>query len=85
MMYPPGDGNKNILQKIFIAATPFNLLFMEYYKKQGNHVLEEYMNNLIKKYVDETNVTPEQIIQKIEETYQEYLDYLKDNDDNQLQ
>jgi len=73
MMYPPGSGNKDLLQKIFLSATPFNLLLMEYFKQQGNLVLENYMNNLIKEYLDETKITPEQIIEKIEYTYQEYL------------
>lgn len=73
MMYPPEKGNRNKLQRIFLASTPFNLAIAEYFKKRDNFVLQNYIDSLVDQYIIESGVTPEELIQQIEEKYQEYI------------
>lgn len=82
MMYPPEKGNRNRLQKIFIASTQFNLLFAEYFKKCGNNVLEDYINSLVAEYVKDSGITPEKLIEHIENKYQDYLNSLPADNGN---
>jgi hypothetical protein len=78
-MYPK-KGDKHKLQKIFLAFTPFNILFLEYFKKRGNFILEKYIDQLVDQYVRESKITPEELIQQIEEEYKKYVDSLPKQD-----
>lgn len=86
MMYPPGSGSqeyKNKLQKIFIASSPFNIIFANYLKSQGDLSLERYLNSLVIDYLKDNVLTPEMLIEQIEEEYEKYLLYLElENDSN---
>lgn len=76
MHYPIGkDGelDKDKLQKIFLAATPFNMIFAEYFKVRGDTRLHKYINSLVVSYINENNITAETLIEQIENTYQAYL------------
>jgi len=73
MMYPQGRVNQDKLQKIFIASTPFNMLFMKYFKSKGDDSLEKYIDSLVEEYVKEHNITTGKLIQQIEDKYEEYL------------
>lgn len=80
MMYPPGSESqeyRNKLQKIFIATTPFNRVFADYFKKRGDLTMEKYIDSLLYEYLKNNVLTPEMLIQQIEEEYQKYLLYLK--------
>lgn len=82
MLYPPEKRNRHKLQKIFLASTPFNLSFAEYFKKRGNFVLQNYIDSLVGQYIKESGVTPEELIQQIEDKYQEYVNSLSVDDGN---
>jgi len=76
MQYPKSQQvvlNKDKLQKIFLASTPFNLLFAEYFKRKGDDSLEKYIFELVGTYLTETGYKPQDIIDQIEESYQAYL------------
>lgn len=80
MMYPPGSESqeyRNKLQKIFIATTPFNTVFANYFKKQGDFTLERYIDSLMYDYFKDNVITSEMIIDQIEEEYKKYLLYLE--------
>ena len=76
MQYPKSQQvvlNKDKLQKIFLATTPFNLLFAEYFKRKGDDSLEKYIFKLVGTYLAETGYKPQDIIDQIEASYQAYL------------
>jgi hypothetical protein len=71
MMTP--DGTPDELQKLYLAYTPFNVMLREYFGRRGNGELIEYFDRLLHTYVRKYNITPEKIIDQIEEQYKEYL------------
>jgi hypothetical protein len=72
MMTP--DGTPDELQKLYIAYTPFNVMLREHFARKGNGELVEYFDRLLNTYVRKYNITPEKIINQIEEEYKNYLD-----------
>lgn len=76
MQYPKSQQvilNKDKLQKIFLASSPFNLLFAEYFKRKGDDRLEKYIFDLVEDYIEETGLKAHDIINQIEASYQAYL------------
>lgn len=73
MMYPNKNLNIHKLQKIFLAVTPFNMAFADYFSKRGDNTLTEYIDAVVEEYVLETGITPEDLIKQIREEYQAYL------------
>jgi len=76
MQYPKSQQvvlNKDKLQKIFLASSPFNLLFAEYFKRRGDDRLEKYIFKMVESYMAETGYKPQDIIDQIEASYQAYL------------
>lgn len=72
MMTP--EGTPDELQKLYIAYTPFNVMFREYFARRGNGELVEYFDRLMHTYVRKYQITPEKVIEQIEKKYKEYLD-----------
>lgn len=72
MMTP--EGTPDELQKLYIAYTPFNVMFREYFARRGNGELVEYFDRLMHTYVRKYQITPEKVIEQIEEKYKEYID-----------
>ena len=72
MMTP--EGTPDELQKLYIAYTPFNVMFREYFARRGNGELVEYFDRLMHAYVRKYQITPEKVIEQIEKKYKEYLD-----------
>jgi len=72
-MYPNKNLNIHMLQKIFLATTPFNMAFADYFSRRGDNTLTEYIDSVIDGYVLETGITPEDLIEQIREEYQTYL------------
>jgi len=76
MQYPKNQQvilNKDKLQKIFLASSPFNLLFAEHFKRKGDDRLEKYIFDLVEDYIEETGLKAHDIINQIEAAYQAYL------------
>ena len=72
MMTP--EGTPDELQKLYIAYTPFNVMFREYFARRGNGELVEYFDRLMHTYVRKYQITTEKVIEQIEKKYKEYLD-----------
>lgn len=71
-MYPPGDQDK--VQKAFFACTPFNIMLAQYFVEvKKDYALFNYLNDTAKNLLEETNITPQTIINQIEDQYQKYL------------
>lgn len=76
MNYPASQQvilNKDKLQKIFLASTPFNIFFAEYFKRKGDAGLEKYIFSLVDDYIQETGLKSHDIIAQIEAAYEAYL------------
>lgn len=76
MEYPSSQQvilNKDKLQKIFLASSPFNLLFAEHFKRKGDDRLEKYIFALVEEYIQETGLKSHDIIAQIEAAYEAYL------------
>lgn len=76
MQYPSSQQvilNRDKLQKIFLASSPFNLLFAEYFKRKGDDRLEKYIFTLVEEYIEETGLKAHDIIGQIEAAYEAYL------------
>jgi len=76
MQYPKSQQvilNKDKLQKIFLASSPFNLLFAEHFKRKGDDRLEKYIYDLVEDYIEETGLKSTDIIAQIEAAYQAHL------------
>ena len=75
MMIPEGthDGNTDLLQKIYFATTPFNLILNKYFQKCGDNKLNEYIDKLAEELVQSHDITSQDIINQIEKQYSEYL------------
>lgn len=73
-MYPPGDQDK--VQKAFLACTPFNLLLSQYFVEiKKDYTLFNYLNDTARDLVEGTTITPQSIIDQIENEYKKYLMY----------
>jgi len=75
MMIPEGtrNGNIDLLQKIYYATTPFNLILNRYFQKCGDNKLNDYLDKLAKELVESHNITSQDVINQIEKEYSEYL------------